>query len=199
MPEIQHPGRDRRQPLYGTDERAVIDIHKAQYLKASSPAERKQIAKNVLAALFNHWSEKGINITDHDDRTKVFAFAIGTRAPHLRVLKALVKWMQNNWRLSGISQTESSPISIKRTEVLWRSRREDVFAEIATLLGVESADTNTPGWFHKRMPALGNILRRMTTAEKEELDRERDRMVKEGHTEEDRRRSVPIGAGAGAE
>lgn len=80
---------------------------------------------------------------------------------------------------------------MKKTEVLWKTRQEEVFAEIAMLLGTDSANASTPGWFNQRMPALGNILSRMTTAEKDELEKERQRLDLEGNREEDKRRSVP--------
>jgi hypothetical protein len=69
---------DHRQRVYNTEERAVIDVHKATYLQATSPAERKQIAKEILADLFNHWSQKGILLEDVDIsiRTKVFLISI---------------------------------------------------------------------------------------------------------------------------
>jgi hypothetical protein len=88
-------------------------------------------------------------------------------------------------------QTKTFSHKMKKTEVLWKTRPHEVLAEIAKLLGTDSATTNTPGWFSERMPAMGNILARMTMSEKEELDREGERLQREGNTEEDKRRSVP--------
>jgi hypothetical protein len=101
---------DHRQRAYNTKERAVIDVHKATYLQATSPAERKQIAKEILADLFNHWSQKGILFEDVDIsiRTKVFLISISMHVPYSVVPKALVAWIQNNWRSHRISQKKAA-------------------------------------------------------------------------------------------
>jgi len=184
---------DHRQRAYNTEERAVIDVHKATYLQATSLAERKQIAKVILADLFNHWSQKGILLEDVDIsiRTKVFLIGIGMHIPYSVVPKALVAWIQNNWRSHRISQ-KVFRFKMKISEVLWKTRQDEVFAEIGTLLGIQSANASTPGWFNQRMPALGNILARMTTAEREELEKDRQRLELEGNKEEDKRKSVPM-------
>jgi hypothetical protein len=181
-----------RQRAYNTEERAVIDVHKVAYLQATSPAERKQIAQEILADLFNHWSQKGLLFTEVDItiRTKVSLISIGIYIPY-SVPKSLVAWIQNNWRTHRISQKKVAGIKMKISEVLWKTRQADVFAEIANLLGIESANASTPGWFNQRMPAIGNILAQMTTADREELEKERERFELEGNNEEDKRRSVP--------
>jgi len=69
----------------------VIDVHKATYLQATSPAERKQITQEILADLFNHWSQTGILFSEVDVTIKT---------------KALVAWIQNNWR--PVSSASSS-------------------------------------------------------------------------------------------
>lgn len=46
--------------------------------------------------------------------------------------------------------------------------------------GLESADTNTPGWFTLRRTAEKNILDRMTEEERNDLGREAERMAREG-------------------
>ena len=63
-------------------------------------------------------------------------------------------------------------LKVKAMEVLWQMRQQDVFAEIARLLGVPLANANTPGWFNKHMQALKNILSTMSDEEAEELERE---------------------------
>ena len=72
-------------------------------------------------------------------------------------------------------------LKVKATEVLWQMRQQDVFAEIARLLGVPSANTNTPGWFHKCMQALKNILSTILDEEVEELEREQKRIATQGY------------------
>ena len=102
--------------------------------------------------------------------------------------KALVTWMQNTWRSPKMSKTQSAGLPIKRSELLWLTRKDEVFVEIAELLGVESADTTTPNWFHKRMVAIGNILERMTEEEQAELDEQGAKIAQRGYSEEQRRR-----------
>ena len=178
---------DYRQRAYNTKEHAVINVHKVGYLQATSPAERKQIAQEILANLFNHWSQKGLLFTEVDItiRTKVFLISIGIDIPYL-VPKSLVAWIQNNWRSQCISQKKVAGVKMKISEVLWKTRQADVFAEIANLLGIKSANASTPGWFNQRMPAIGNILAQMTTADREELEKEHERFELEGNNEEDK-------------
>lgn len=71
--------------------------------------------------------------------------------------------------------------------MVWKTRQEEVWTEIAKLLGVESANTRTTGWFETRMVAVHNIIARMTAEENAELDEEVARMSKEGHSEEHKR------------
>jgi hypothetical protein len=78
MTDIGILGRDRRQALYNAEERAVIDAHKDDYLKATSPPERKTIAQNLLADIFNHWTEKGIDLSNRTERQQVCWIGIGT-------------------------------------------------------------------------------------------------------------------------
>lgn len=66
--------------------------------------------------------------------------------------------------------------------------KEEVFAEIASLLGLDSADTSTPGWFPHRLTAIGNIIQNMSDGEKADLDKEVSRLQKEGYPEETRRK-----------
>jgi len=72
-------------------------------------------------------------------------------------------------------------LKVKPIEVLWQTRQQDVFAEIARLLGILSADANTPGWFQKRMLAMKNILSMMSDEEAEQLERERERIGTQGY------------------
>jgi len=65
-------------------------------------------------------------------------------------------------------------------DVLWWTRQKDVFVEIAAMKGLESADTNTPGWFTLRQTAEKNILDRMTEGERNDLRGEAERMAREG-------------------
>lgn len=78
--------------------------------------------------------------------------------------------------------------NVKLTTALWMNQQEAVWAEIASLLGVSEASTANKGWFDVRMRAMGNIIARMSPAEKEELVKERDKIAREGHPEEIKRK-----------
>lgn len=95
--------------------------------------------------------------------------------------------MQNTWRVPKADKDPGGILKVKRNEVLWRMKEEEVWAEIARLFGIQSADSNTPGWIGKRMKALQNVHERLTPEEKEELERECERIKREGHPEDLRR------------
>ena len=60
-----------RKPVYTATERAILDPHKEDYQRASTVAERKIIAQEVLASIFNYWSAQGVDLHDKEERTKV--------------------------------------------------------------------------------------------------------------------------------
>ena len=95
--------------------------------------------------------------------------------------KALLFWIRNNWRLD--SQERQVKLNVKRTDVLWSQHRETVLSEIASLMGTETIDTSTRGWFGKRMTAMGNIIARMSDAERKELDLEVEKFASTGYPE----------------
>ena len=59
-----------------------------------------------------------------------------------------------------------------------------MFAEITKLLDLESADTNTPGWFEMHLKAIWNIHDHMTDKEQLELEAEVARLTEEGYLED---------------
>jgi hypothetical protein len=63
--------RQRRPPIYSANDRKVIDVFKTQYLACTTVAAKQDTAKQVLAALFNHWSEQGIMIIEPTAKSKV--------------------------------------------------------------------------------------------------------------------------------
>lgn len=95
--------------------------------------------------------------------------------------------MRNTWRGAKISE-EPRPFKVKQIEVLWETKNDLVWAEIATLLGTDTADSNTPHWFTKRMKALKNVYERLTEEEKIELQGECNRRELEGNPEEVKRK-----------
>lgn len=76
------------------------------------------------------------------------------------------------------------------TDILWWTRQEDVFNEIAKILQLPSADTNTPGWFQLRTKASKNILNNMSQEEHEALEAEAARLQKEGLPQDVQRQYV---------
>ena len=92
--------------------------------------------------------------------------------------------MQNNWWSSQKSKGQAPNLIVKQSEVIWNQRREEVFAEITKLLDLESADTNTPGWFEMHLKAIWNIHDHMTDKEQLELEAEVARLTEEGYLED---------------
>jgi len=76
----------------------------------------------------------------------------------------------------------------KRTEVVWHTRRQEVMEEIATILQVDEATTETPGWFQAQTPAIKNIIDRMTPGELDGLGAEVEAIGKTGYDENLKRR-----------
>lgn len=76
---------------------------------------------------------------------------------------------------------------MKRPDVLWGMRRDEVWKEIARLLNVEKASFETEGWFTKRTTAMGNIIDRMTKEQLAELDAQVEEIQQQGYPEEQQR------------
>jgi len=68
--------------------------------------------------------------------------------------------------------------------MLWWTWQSDVFPEIASIIELKTADTNTPGWFQHRQTAAKNLLDKMTEAERVKLREEADKMAKNGLPED---------------
>ena len=66
------------------------------------------------------------------------------------------------------------------TDILWWTWQGDVFKEIASILHLDSADTNTPGWFQLWTKASKNILDAMSEEDRNSLENEAERMQWEG-------------------
>jgi hypothetical protein len=98
--------------------------------------------------------------------------------------------MHNTWRVPKADKDPAGVFKVKLNEVLWRTKKEVVFAEIAHLLGIQSADSHTPGWIGKRLKALKNVYERMTPEEKTALKMEQKRMKIEGYPDDLRRQYV---------
>jgi hypothetical protein len=75
---------------------------------------------------------------------------------------------------------QDSGTRYRLTDILWWTRQEDVFKEIASILDLDNANTNTPGWFQLRTKASKNILNAMSVEERNILEDDAERMQKEG-------------------
>ena len=81
---------------------------------------------------------------------------------------------------------QNAPLSSKGANtdsqiyVLWWTRQANTFTEIATIMDLLVADTNTPGWLQYRTTAMKNLISRMTEAEKARLRGESKRMAAMG-------------------
>lgn len=74
-----------------------------------------------------------------------------------------------------------------------------MFEEIAYLLNVEEATTSTPGWLPMRLPAIKRVFDSMTEEERAELYAEREKMMRQGYSEQKKRRYVNADADADSE
>jgi hypothetical protein len=97
----------------------------------------------------------------------------------------------------GKKKVVESGIRYRLTDILWWTRQEDVFEEIASILHIDSANTFTTGWFQLRTKASKNILNGMSDEERNALEIEADKMQKEGLPPDVQRRYVPRLAGGG--
>ena len=59
--------------------------------------------------------------------------------------------MQNSWRVPKADKDPEGILKITWNQILWQTKKEVVFAEIVVLLGIQTADTNMPGWLGKHM------------------------------------------------
>ncbi|KAF8186703.1 hypothetical protein BJ912DRAFT_927055 [Pholiota molesta] len=154
---------DKKKSFYTPDERKFIDPFKDEYMAADSTHKRRHIAvTKIFLPLFNYW---------HDERVVV---------EKERACAHLLAWIRNNWRYPTV-QKAKYPLTVKRTTALWHNHREEVWAEIAALLAIPTANAQTPNWFSKQSIALGNILRRKTQTELDELDVEVAHIAEKGY------------------
>jgi hypothetical protein len=73
-------------------------------------------------------------------------------------------------------------------EVLWYKKEDVVMKEVASLMGLPSADTHTPGWLGYRTQASKNVLNNMSVVDKNALQDQADEIVEKGLPEERQRK-----------
>ena len=90
----------------------------------------------------------------------------------------MVYWIRNTWR---IEKATSAPVKQYRlTDVLWWTEQKKVMEEVAVLMDLEYADTNTPGWFPLRTAAAKTIIDNMTVSEKTKLEKRAHEFAEKG-------------------
>jgi len=107
-------------------------------------------------------------------------------------MQKLLKWIRNVWRVRKTPVFKTT--GYRLTDILWWTRQDEVFEEIASILGLDSADTTTPGWFQLRTKASKNIIDRMSADDRNILEDEQDRLENEGLPRDVQRKYVPTSA-----
>ena len=182
-----------RRRIYNEQERLVINPFKEGYMSAGTPAQRKNIAKELFSKLFSYWSSIGLDLeTDESNRrqgvrTKIVKVST---LPTFYDLQVLIQWLRNVWRVRR-NPVAKPGTRFRLTDILWWTRQDCVFEEIASILNIETANTSTPGWFQLRTKASKNIVDSMSEEERKVLEEEADRMQEQGLPQDVQRRCVP--------
>ncbi|KAF8902967.1 hypothetical protein CPB84DRAFT_1846095 [Gymnopilus junonius] len=108
----------------------------------------------ILPAMFNYWHALGKEPRDSDEG------------------KELSEWCTNNWQATHGLTKPSNHFKPTHRSVLWKFRQDDVLKEIAKILNVEMATTETPGWFTAWTWATKQLIKQMTNAELQQLDKQ---------------------------
>lgn len=185
-------GDEEKTGVFTENEQKIIDKFKDQYMAATSAFQRRTVAQvEILPKLFNHWKSRG-KIYDKEGtklKTNVRSCFVVTSSimPYIRYIQDFLQWIRNTWRPAK-QTAKAKGKQYKISDVLWWERKDDVLDEVSKLMGKESADTNTKGWFELRMKASQNILNNMTEEEKNKLRKKGEEMGEEGFSEELRRK-----------
>ncbi|KAM6500775.1 hypothetical protein JOM56_003789 [Amanita muscaria] len=167
--------RPRKDARYNAEELKAIQPFKEVFVSERSKPSRLKIFQNdILPALFNYWESVGKGPVDKIESC-------------LRA-KELASWLTNNWQVRKGIARKSNGFRVKRSNAIWMLYEDRVWEEIASLLGVEEANSSTLGWFGMRIRALQNIHRKMSEAEKAKVDEEVEKMSRKGYPDEVKRR-----------
>jgi hypothetical protein len=203
------PGFDsaRKDCLYSKDELATILPYKTSYIQQNDREKRATMCRqDILPKMLGHWADIGA-LDGLDDiairtKTKVCTFAgmfFFTQSQVCR--QEFCAWLANSWRPERGIARMSNQFKVKKPDLLWRTQKDRVLKEIASILGVTEATTNTPGWFTARLTAMKNILQGMSAVEKKAFDEEIKGIQKQGYEPDVQRRYVTCnvkGAGLNA-
>ena len=94
-------------------------------------------------------------------------------------IQRLIRWLRNVWRVRK-NPVPKAGTRYRLTDVLWWTRQEEVFKEIASILNLDSANTHTSGWFQLRTKASKNIINGMSEEDRNSLENEAERYQNEG-------------------
>ena len=78
----------------------------------------------------------------------------------LRYFQEFLQWIWNTWHPNNTANSKEKQYKI--TYLLWWEWKEEIMDEILNLMGRESANTKTKGWFQLCIVASQNILNKMT-------------------------------------
>jgi len=104
-------------------------------------------------------------------------------------VQELLQWLRNVWHVRK-TPVANPGSRYHLTDIVWYKHQEKVFEEITSILNLETANTNTPGWFQLRTKAAKNIIQSMNEEDRKELEDEAERMLKEGFPQDIQRKSV---------
>ena len=80
----------------------------------------------------------------------------------------MLKWLRNFWHTKKQVALKSGWYQL--TDILWYTQKESVLSEIASIMGLNSADTNTLKWFEHRTRASKNVIDAMSEEERKTLE-----------------------------
>ncbi|KAF8814119.1 hypothetical protein BYT27DRAFT_7250340 [Phlegmacium glaucopus] len=175
MSQPMNDRQHRKDCKYTAEERKVMGPYKESFRTQTTKAGHLQILRtDILPAIFNYWVNNGNTPKDDNDSRLC--------------VKELTTWLSNNWRPQHMLARNKPTSKIKKSEVIWKIQQDLVLAEIANMLGLEEANTTTPGWFAKRLPAIANMLERMTPEGMAALDADVERINRLGYPEDIKRK-----------
>lgn len=97
----------------------------------------------------------------------------------LILTKHLLRFIRNNWRIK-VHTLHKPGYNVRSTDVVWWTHREAVDRQLAEDLGVDTADSSTPGWFKQRVPACKKVMENLTSSQAVELKAEIEKYKRQG-------------------
>ena len=98
--------------------------------------------------------------------------------------------MRNRWRLQKSTPEHQPTFNMKISHIVWEQKEEEVFAEMAKLMGLPFADSKTRNWFSYLSKALRNVTSRLTAEEEAEMRQELEQRKRDGNPDHVKRKCV---------